>query len=115
MIRIAMFSLCIIMIFGCASTATEQANPAQPPVEEEKKMEIVPPKSAADMTPTHRVTSQTPYYETGPQQGRPPEGSFDKDTQVVLLGDSTGSYVIVESKDGRKGWIPKDALELISP
>ena len=78
-------------------------------------MEIVPPKDSSDLPATHRVTSRTQYYETGPQQGRPPEGSFDPGTEVVLLSDSSGSYVMVEAKDGRKGWIPKDALELISP
>ena len=77
-------------------------------------MDIVPPASAEKLTPTHRVTSNTPYYESGPQQGRPPEGSFEPGTEVALLNDSAGSYVMVEAKDGRKGWIPKDALELLS-
>ena len=78
-------------------------------------MDIIPPKAANDLPATHRVTSRTQYYETGPQQGRPPEGSFDAGTKVVLISDSTGNYVMVEAQDGRKGWIPKEALELLAP
>ena len=58
---------------------------------------------------THTLTRDEPYYLTGPQQGRPPEGTFKKRTNVKLV-ESAGSYTRVTAGDGTTAWIAADAL-----
>jgi hypothetical protein len=63
-----------------------------------------------DETMTHEVVQDTPYYLTGPQQGRPPEGTFKAGTRVKLLQDG-GSYARVQSEDGITAWAAKSDLK----
>lgn len=46
---------------------------------------------------THELTSDSPYYLTGPQQAHPSEGQFKKGDQVTLLQNS-GSYSLVQNE-----------------
>jgi hypothetical protein len=55
---------------------------------------IVPPPSQF----THELTRDQPFYFTGPQQGRAPDGQLAAGTRVVLL-EHEGSYCRVA--DGR--------------
>ncbi len=58
---------------------------------------------------THVVTTDTPYYESGPQQSRPPEGTLRAGTRVRIL-EEAGSYTRVETEDGIRGYVASDAL-----
>jgi hypothetical protein len=59
---------------------------------------------------THVVVRETPYYLTGPQQGRPPDGSFLRGTKVKMLQDGP-AYSQVESEDGITAWVKTSDLE----
>jgi serpin B len=58
---------------------------------------------------THVITAETEYYVTGPQQGRPPEGSFPIGTKVSIV-EEAGSYVLVKSEDGVEAYVAADAV-----
>lgn len=65
--------------------------------------------------PKYRVLRRTPFYTTGPQQGRPEDGWFDAG-QTVLgelahPGGATG-YVWVSGPSGA-GWTAQSDLQLI--
>ena len=54
----------------------------------------------------------TVYYLTGPQQARPPDGSFKMVTRVALVLDE-GSYSLVTSESGVIAYVSSGALRLI--
>ncbi|MEM1294062.1 MAG: hypothetical protein AAGH89_01780 [Verrucomicrobiota bacterium] len=87
--------LCFFLVAGLLSSCEDAAPPA--------------PASA---TPTfsHVVKFPTEYYLGGPQQARPPDGTFEAGTEVNLLEDS-GSYLLVESKGGVQAFVSTSALE----
>ena len=58
---------------------------------------------------THALTRDEPYYLTGPQQGRPPEGTLKAGTKVKLM-ESAGSYSRVAAENGTTAWVATDSL-----
>lgn len=58
---------------------------------------------------SHIITAETEYYETGPQQSRPPEGSFPAGTKVNVV-EEAGSYVLVKSEGGIEGYVAAEAV-----
>ena len=58
---------------------------------------------------THTITKETPYYLTGPQQGRPPEGKFGEGTRVRLLHEA-GSFSQVRSENGVTAFVASGAI-----
>lgn len=65
--------------------------------------------SAAVPDFTHVITAESEYYVTGPQQGRPPEGSFPAGTKVNVV-EEAGSYVLVKSESGVEAYVAADAV-----
>ena len=63
-------------------------------------------------TYTHVVTADTVYYLGGPQQARPPEGTFTAGTRVVLIRDA-GSYGQVRSETGVEAYVSSGSLQPI--
>ena len=61
---------------------------------------------------THELISDEPYYRNGPQQGRPPDGTFKAGTKVRVDSDA-GSYSYVTSEDGVSGAVTTDSLRPI--
>ena len=60
---------------------------------------------------THRINfDDVAYYLTGPQQARPPEGSFNRHARVRLVRNA-GSYSQVESETGSTAFVSTGALE----
>ncbi|MCO6425097.1 hypothetical protein [Sinorhizobium meliloti] len=62
---------------------------------------------------THRCRTDTPYYTTGPQQGRPPDGTFTRGTHVALLGPKIGGYPQVRSATGVTAYVDEADLEMV--
>ncbi len=58
---------------------------------------------------THELTQDEVYYIDGPQQQRPPDGTFEKGTKVSLLQDA-GSYSLVTSEADVTAYVATDAL-----
>jgi serpin B len=54
---------------------------------------------------SHVIVAETEYYKTGPQQGRPPDGSFPAGTKVRM------SYVLVKSEDGIEAYVVAGAVK----
>ncbi|QDU64536.1 hypothetical protein Pan216_54260 [Planctomycetes bacterium Pan216] len=52
----------------------------------------------------------TEYYTTGPQQGRPADGTFPAGTKVRII-EKFGSYVLVKSEGGTPAYIAADAAK----
>lgn len=65
---------------------------------------------SSDSTASHVVAAETEYYTTGPQQGRPPDGTFPTGTKVNIV-EQSGSYVLVQSAGGVEAYIAADAVE----
>jgi hypothetical protein len=63
---------------------------------------------------THIVIKGTPYYKTGPQQGRPEDGTLTSGTKVSLTGKSIGGYVQVDAEGGVQGFVDQNGLEKIN-
>ena len=67
------------------------------------------PQARQDAAPaggpfTHVVQSDTEYYTSGPQQGRPPDGTFKAGVKVRVI-EEAGSYSRVESADGVQAYV----------
>ncbi len=60
---------------------------------------------------THMVPTDTVYYTTGPQQGRPPDGTFGVGTKVWLL-EKNGSYARVRTGTDIEAYV---AIESLAP
>ena len=58
---------------------------------------------------THVVQRDVDYYVGGPQQTRPPNGTFAKGTKVRLI-KAAGSSAQVRSKEGVIGFVIADSL-----
>ena len=62
---------------------------------------------------THVIAfSGTHYYLTGPQQARPPDGTFVEGTRLALVRDS-GSYSLVTSESGITAYVSTGSFRLI--
>ena len=59
---------------------------------------------------THTISLETEYYTTGPQQGRPPDGSFQIGMKIKIVEDA-GSYSMVESEDGVRAYVATESLK----
>jgi hypothetical protein len=71
-------------------------------------------RSPATAAFTHVVTVDTPYYTAGPQQARPPDGTFQAQTKVNVLRDA-GSYCQVKAENGVTAYVSTAALKKLSP
>jgi len=67
-------------------------------------------KESSDSEYSHVIVAEAGYYLTGPQQGRPPEGSFPKGTKVSIA-DEAGRYVLVKSELGVEAYVAADAVK----
>jgi len=67
----------------------------------------------AVLTVTHEVVSESEYYSTSPQQGRPADGMIAAGTKVGIINDAEEDYVLVRSPDGVEGYITSDALTVL--
>jgi hypothetical protein len=48
---------------------------------------------------THELIEDEVYYINGPQQARPPDGTFEKGTKVILLMDGDSYCQVVSEMD----------------
>jgi len=65
---------------------------------------------SSDSEFSHVIAAETEYYTTGPQQGRPPDGTFQAGTKVSVV-ENAGSYSIVESENGVRAYVATDSLK----
>ena len=70
------------------------------------------PLSAELRNFTHVLQRETEYYLDGPQQARPPDGTFRAGTKVMLLQES-GSYSVVQTEDGITAYVSTASLQKI--
>ena len=68
--------------------------------------------AASNAAPTHVITADTVYYMSGPQQARPPEGTFKAGTKVTLV-QNAGSYSLVRSAGGVRAYVSTASLKAI--
>lgn len=74
---------------------------------------IVPDENLITPPPnqfTHELTRREPFYFTGPQQGRPPEGELPEATRIVLMVYDGGGYCRVVDERGLYVVIAYDGL-----
>ena len=71
---------------------------------------VVAPGSPEAVQPTHVISVATEYYTTGPQQGRPPDGTLPEGTKVTIL-EAAGSYSRIRTADGIEAYVATDALK----
>lgn len=61
---------------------------------------------------THELTKDESYYITGPQQARPPDGTFKAGTKVVLVREA-GSYSQVKSETQVTAYVATGSLKAL--
>ncbi len=94
--------LCLLSGSGCLAAESGGLNPIIPnPVSESQVQDF-----------SHTIKFDTMYYLSGPQQSRPPEGSFKAGIKVRLL-QNAGSYSLVRSRDGITAYVVSDSLQRI--
>ena len=74
------------------------------------------PDTSTDATVnfTHIIqTAGEQYYLNGPQQARPPDGTFPKGTRVRMIRNA-GSYSIVQSESGVTAYVTSTCLKALS-
>lgn len=107
----------IIVFTGCSASQQQSSNEpsatTSPAAQETEMTEITPPSESPKVSYTHLVSTETAYYLSGPQQGRPSEGNLSAGIKVAMSTDTMGSYVFVESENGIKAWVHADALKPI--
>ncbi len=67
------------------------------------------PITETDEKPTHALNADAAFYSTGPQQGRPADGTLTQGTKVRILREA-GSYVQVETESGLRVFVSSGAL-----
>lgn len=98
----------LFCLSGCSDTAA-------PPAAETKEevsvatSEVELAQESSEFAPTHRLSSEANYYTTGPQQGRPADGTLPEGTQVEVL-ESAGTYALVRAESGEQGYVSQDVL-----
>jgi len=55
------------------------------------------------------IAREVEYYNSGPQQGRPPDGKFPAGTKVNVLR-RTGGISLVRSPDGIEAYVMSEAI-----
>jgi len=89
----------IVLIAGCGKGD-------QPSIQPDTRSAV----TGTDLT--HVITADTVYYMTGPQQARPPEGTFKAGTKVAIIQDA-GSYSAVRSADGVQAYVSTASLRAL--
>ena len=56
------------------------------------------------------ISQEAEYYTTGPQQGRPPDGTFPAGTKVNVRR-RTGGYWLVRTADGVEGYVLGESVQ----
>ncbi len=59
---------------------------------------------------THRISNQTPYYKSGPQQARAADGMLPIGTPVKLV-ENSGSYSVIVTESGVRAYVLTEDLE----
>jgi hypothetical protein len=88
----------------------------RPPSVELPENSLVPDRNIVSPPPnqfTHVLKRSTPFYLTGIQQGRAPDGELEAGTQVVMMVDNGGAYCRVVDSQGLYAEIAFDALKRI--
>ena len=101
-------AIMLLVVVGCSETP--ESNP------ENKGSPETPSQQPAEKTLriTHTVSADTEYYLSGPQQGRPPDGTLKAGTEVELISES-GSYALVRSMSGVEAHVSTAALKPTGP
>lgn len=102
------FGVCV----GCGSSEEARRDDAEQRLEQigESLKEYEEAHSDAAPQVSHVIRVETEYYLNGPQQARPPDGTFAAGTPVSVV-DEAGSYVLVRSEKGIEAYVAADAVE----
>lgn len=90
-------------VTGCRRDRAVDFDPSEP----------APATAPALQRSTHELTKDEVYYLGGPMQGRPPEGTLEAGTRVVVL-ERMGGYSRVRTEGGVTAWIAHGGLKLAS-
>jgi hypothetical protein len=97
----------LAVVLALALVGCLEIRPSDP---DDKPAPVVP----APLGLTHVVHADSVYYTDGPQQSRPPDGTFKAGTKVKLVREA-GSYSLVESAGGVAAYVSTGSLAPIAP
>ena len=109
------FLICLLLSLLCLGCRPTKQAPNQtvgnPLSQNEHELkQAIQAQTASISENSHVITSETEYYTTGPQQGRPADGKFTAGTKVILV-ENLGSYALVQLASGLTAYIIAEALE----
>ncbi len=120
--RLTSICLTLTLFMGCADNAGGPAppedvtdsqgatdSPSDVPPADIETPGLPTPGGGEPFAATHQISVPTEYYTGGPQQGRPPDGTFESGTKVRLM-EAAGSYSLIESDSGIQAYVAADAL-----
>jgi len=109
--------LLLTLAAGCSETPAPDASrpPGARDVDSKRSATGAAPVSGSVAADSKRAIGplRTPYYESSPAQGRPPDGELPPGTVVELL-ETAGSYSLVKWNTQR-AWVATDSLKAIEP
>lgn len=91
--------LLAFVLWGCLATGCDRSPAPRPK-----------PQHAAPEGSSYVLTVDAEYYTSGPQQGRPPDGTWKAGTRVILLQKSDG-YSLVADREGTQAYVNTESLE----
>ncbi|HJN09530.1 MAG TPA: serpin family protein [Pirellulaceae bacterium] len=97
----------VLLLAGCSDTKPMTSGESDQQTDQSETTEGTTETPAG--TFTHVITTETEYYTTGPQQGRPPDGKLSAGTKVNVVKEA-GSYTLVRSEDGVEAYVAADVV-----
>ena len=99
--------LLVLSLVGCSGQSSPPANIEGEPGTTTGS-EALSPEPAE--TFRYVISEEVEYYTTGPQQGRPPDGTLPQGTKVDVRR-RTGGYSLIKSADGVEGYVLSEAIQ----
>lgn len=96
----------VTTLVACPNFETNQSSGG---ASEMKNAQLSQTTTKEDSSDVRTILKDISYFKIGPQQASPPDGTFASGTKVTIVTQS-GSYALVQTDEGIKGYVPITVL-----